>query len=209
MRSSRSNWTSSKAAAMPCQPGIAAGSVLQTRALVTATTLPRPKGLLTRTISSSMKAPIVSCLGQRKWTPVELMLRVTSVIGNSSGCPSTLRRRIGRFRLARGYSRCSGCTPTACVGTRTKRRGCAGWRSGARRRAGTRGASGISCGPAADSRAASAGSSGHDSNGATRFVALIKPSETPLYSRWLWPNKLNNLTDFLDLPRPRLCGAER
>ena len=46
-------------------------------------------------------------------TPDELMSRVTRVIGKSSGRPPMLRSRNGRRRLARGYSRCSGNTPTA------------------------------------------------------------------------------------------------
>jgi hypothetical protein len=58
------------------------------------------------------------------------MSRVTSVIGNSSSWPETLRSFSGSFRLARGYSRCSGCTPTACVGTRMNRRGSSGLKSG-------------------------------------------------------------------------------
>src|SRR2546421_11254927 len=51
------------------------------------------------------------------------MFRVTRVTGNSSATLFTLRSLRGSFKLARGYSRCSGYTPTACVGTRAKRRG--------------------------------------------------------------------------------------
>ncbi len=176
MRSSRSNWTSSKAAAMPYQPGMAAASVRHTCAIVAMTTLPRPKGLRTSTISSSIEAPTGSCLGQRKKTPVELMSRVTRVTGDSSGTPPAPRRRNGRFSVARGYSRCSGSTPTACVGTLTNRRGCVGPvgpSSGATRRVGTRGTSASDCAPATGSRAFAAGLPDHDSNGGTRFVAPI------------------------------------
>src|SRR5258707_13835721 len=66
MWSSRSNWTSSKAAATPYQPGMAAGSVRHICAIVAMTTLPSPRGLLTRTISSSTEVPMGNCLGQRK-----------------------------------------------------------------------------------------------------------------------------------------------
>src|SRR5882724_8307981 len=66
MWSSRSNWTSSKAAATPYQPGMAACSVRHTCAIVAMTTLPSPRGLLTRTISSSTEVPIDNYLGQRK-----------------------------------------------------------------------------------------------------------------------------------------------
>src|SRR5271154_5552074 len=59
-------------------------------------------------------------------------------MGKSSGARLTLRRRKGSFKVARGYSRCSGTTPTAWVGTRTKRRGSVGWRRGATRRVGMR-----------------------------------------------------------------------
>src|SRR5271168_5350935 len=59
-------------------------------------------------------------------------------MGNSSAAPLTLRSRKGSLRVARGYSRCSGTTPTAYVGTRTKRRGSVGWSKGATRSAGTR-----------------------------------------------------------------------
>ena len=63
-----------------------------------ATTLPRPIGRLTRMISSSISVPRVSALGQRKYTPVELMSRVTSVIGNCSGTLLTLRSRNGAVK---------------------------------------------------------------------------------------------------------------
>jgi hypothetical protein len=113
------------------------------------------------------------------------MSRVTRVIGDSSGTPPTARRRRGRFKMARGYSRCSGCTPTACVGTRTNRRGCPGTGSGARRSAGPRGLSGTGCGPRAGSRASANGLGGQDSNRGTHFVALITPSETAIHFRRL------------------------
>jgi len=51
--------------------------------------------------------------GNRKYTPVELISRVTRVIGNSSATWSTLRNLRGSFSVARGYSRSSGSTPTA------------------------------------------------------------------------------------------------
>jgi len=60
--------------------------------------------------------------GTKKIDSRGAMLRVTAL----SEILRALRRHcedaFGRFRLARGYSRCSGCTPTAYVGTRTKRR---------------------------------------------------------------------------------------
>jgi hypothetical protein len=120
--SSRSNFKSSNEAAMPNQPGMFAGSTRRTHAAVTATTFPRPIGRLTRMISSSMAELISRRFGQRKKTPVELMSRVTSVIGKSSGTLPTLRNLSGRRSDARGYSRCSRKTPTACVGIRAKRR---------------------------------------------------------------------------------------
>src|SRR6267154_1647353 len=107
-RSSRSNCTSSNEAAMPYHPGMEAGSWRWTCALVASTTLPWPIGLLTRTTSISIEAPTGSGLGQRKYTPVELISRVTSVTGNSSGVLLILRSRRGSLRVARGYSRCSG-----------------------------------------------------------------------------------------------------
>ena len=79
-------------------------------------------GCFTRTTSSSMAVCAARLRGQRKKTPDELMSRVTRVIGKSSGRPPMLRSRNGRRRLARGYSRCSGNTPTAWVGTRANRR---------------------------------------------------------------------------------------
>src|SRR5260370_13032310 len=194
---------------MPYQPGMAAGSVLQTCAIVTTTTFPSPSGLLTSTISSSIATPSAMCLGHRKWTPVELMLRVTKDIGDSSGTPLAPRRRSGSLRAARGYSRCSGCTPTACVGTRTKRRGCDGTRSGAMLSAGTRDTCESGCGPGAAWQDSTAGLADHDSNGITRFVALISPSRTPLPSRWLRHTKLTCPIDFLELPRPQLRAVER
>lgn len=71
-----------------------------------------------------------------------------------------------------------------------------------RRSTGAQGASGTGRGPGAASPASGAGLAGHDSNGAKRLLAFISPSETPLRSRWLWPNKLNYQTDFLEFPRP-------
>ncbi len=79
--SSRSNSSSSKEAAIPNQPGMAAGSRRVMRALLTMTTLPRPMGRLTRTTSNSTTVPRASLRGHRKKTPVELMSRVTRVIG--------------------------------------------------------------------------------------------------------------------------------
>jgi len=122
MSSSRSNSRSSNDAAIPNHPGMAAGSVRATRALLTMTTFPRPIGRLTSTTSSSMGVCAASWRGHRKKTPDELMSRVTSVIGKSSARPFTLRRRSGSRKLALGYSRCSGNIPTACVGTRANRR---------------------------------------------------------------------------------------
>src|SRR5262250_1745423 len=81
--SSRSNSRSSNDAAIPNQPGMAAGSVRVTRALLTITTLPRPIGLLTKTTSNSIAVCAAKLRGQRKNTPEELMSRVTSVIGKS------------------------------------------------------------------------------------------------------------------------------
>jgi len=136
--------------------------------------------------------------GAEKIDPVELMLRLTRVIGNSSGIPPVLRRRSGRFSVARGYSRCSGSTPMACVGTRRNRRGWLRHRRGARRSAGTC-ASG--CATIAASRVSAAGLASHNSNAVAGFVALIWPSGTPLHCRWQRPNNLNCQTDFLEFPR--------
>jgi len=57
-----------------------------------------------------------------------------------SGSAVDTAQRRGRRRLARGYSRCSGKTPTAWVGTRAKRRTGLSGRNGITRSAGTRGA---------------------------------------------------------------------
>src|SRR5271168_1605553 len=100
------------------------------------------------------------------------MSRVTRVIGNSSRTPPMPRSRNGSFRVARGYSRWSGTTPMAYVGTRTKRRGMVGWSSGATRNEGVRGP-GTGIGPAA----AFARGLLALSIGIERFVALIAPSE--------------------------------
>src|SRR5690242_5127626 len=124
------------------------------------------------------------------------MLRITSVMGWSSGTPLTALRRSGSFSLARGYWRCSGWTPTAWVGTRTNCRGREDRNKGTTRRAGVRGrfsatgsVGGRSCGPAdktsglaatvhcfgAASRGSAALLPGQGSTGNARFVALISP----------------------------------
>src|SRR5215467_7945939 len=79
------------------------------------------------------------------------MLRITKVMGCSSGTPPVALRRKGSFSLARGYWRCSGCTPTAWVGTRTKRRGREDRSRGTTRSAGVRGNS-VTAGSAAFTR---------------------------------------------------------
>jgi hypothetical protein len=180
--SSRSNCTSSNEAATPYHPGTAAGSIRWTRAVVTISTLPCPIGRLTSTISSSISAPRAISFGQRKNTPVELMSRVTSVTGKSSARDTTLRNRKGSLSEARGYSRCSWFTPTACVGTRPKPRGGAGASSGLMRRAGTRtGSAAIFSKEGA--RLALLASFSPDRMRVTRFVALISPPEMPLHCR--------------------------
>src|SRR5579859_3392027 len=124
------------------------------------------------------------------------MLRITSVMECSSGTPATALKRSGSFSFARGYWRCSGCTPTAWVGTRTNCRGREDRNKGTTRRAGVRGrfsatgsTVGRSCGPAGNTSglaatvhclgAASRGSAavlpGQGSTGNARFVALISP----------------------------------
>src|SRR5580693_84188 len=130
-------------------------------------------------------------------------------MGEFSREPAAERRRSGRLSVARGYSRCSGKTPTAWVGTRAKRRGCAGTRSGFSRNAGARGVSGPKLGRSLPAQTSAESSSGQFSNGSARFDAFNVPSETPVHCRWQWPNKLNFQTVFLELPRPHPRGAER
>jgi hypothetical protein len=103
---------------------------------------------------------------------VELISRVTKVMGNLSATPATPRKRNGSFSVARGYSRWSGTTPMACVGTRANRRGIVGCSSGATRRAGVRAAA-----TGADAAAAFARGLFALSNETERFVALMAPSE--------------------------------
>src|SRR5437764_7904440 len=124
------------------------------------------------------------------------MLRITSVTGYFSGTPPTARSRNDSLSLARGCCRCSGCTPTACVGTRTN---CRGWEErskGTTRKAGTRGklltassaarkscdptggTSGpgaATCGAAVTSRSSVADLPSLASTANARFVALISP----------------------------------
>lgn len=196
--SSRSNCMSIKDAAIPYQFGVAAGSARSTCAIVATTTFPRPSGRLTRTISSSIDAPASNGLGHRKYTPVELMSRVTSVTGNSSKTRFTLRSRSGNLSVARGYSRCSGCTPTACVGTRTNCRGCVSRRSGRTRSAGA--CTGIAMGRVAGAGIAACvvavAASLFETNKLARFVALISPPEMLLRRGRSWPNA----TDFSNCP---------
>jgi len=122
------------------------------------------------------------------------MSRVTSVTGKSSGTWLTLRRRNGSFRVARGYSRCSGRTPTACVGTRTKRRGCVSEENESRRKgdvdAGRGAGVGIACGPAASTGHAFATlSSGKGNIRLARFFALISPLRRRDFLTMLWSQK--------------------
>jgi hypothetical protein len=196
--SSRSNCMSVKDAAIPYQLGVAAGSARSTCAIVATTTFPRPSGRLTSTISNTIGTPTSNGLGHRKYTPVELMFRVTSVTGNSSRTRFTLRSRSGSFSVARGYSRCSGCTPNTCVGTRTKRRGCVSRRSGSTCSAGA--CTGIAMGRVAGvgiaARVVAVAASLFKTNKLARFVALISPPEMLLRRRRPWPNG----TDFSNCP---------
>src|SRR5579863_6367042 len=134
--SSRSKAKSSKLAAIPYHPGIFADSTRRTRALEETTTFPYPSGRHTKTISNSISLSIARSFGLRKKTPEELMSRVTSETGYCSTIPLTLLNFRGSFSDALGDSRCSRCTPTACVGTRTNLRGCGDFKSGITRRAG-------------------------------------------------------------------------
>jgi hypothetical protein len=113
-----------------------ADSTRRTRAREETTTFPYPSGRLTKTISSSISHSSESGFGLRKNTPEELMSRVTSETGYCSMIPLTLLNFSGNLSDARGHSRCSRCTPTACVGTRTNLRGCGVCSSGMIRRAG-------------------------------------------------------------------------
>jgi hypothetical protein len=98
------------------------------------------------------------------------------VIGNSSITPSTLRSFNGSLSEARGRSRCSLCTPTACVGTRTNRLGWGFLNSGMTRSVGTRGATGASGTTIGIAAAAVDSVCGDSFSQATaRFVALISP----------------------------------
>jgi len=67
------------------------------------------------------------------------MSLVTSVTGNSSLKPATLRSFSGNFKAARGHSRCSECTPTAWVGTRINPLGCGSRSNGITRNLGAGG----------------------------------------------------------------------
>src|SRR5271167_4779964 len=103
------------------------------------------------------------------------MSRVTSETGKYSTVPETLRKFSGSFSDARGHSRCSRCTPTACVGTRTNRRGCGDLSSGRTRKAGRRGEIGFSgSAGAAPNLAFGSGKKGNSSQ-ASALLALISP----------------------------------
>src|SRR2546423_1771889 len=105
------------------------------------------------------------------------MSRVTNVTGNSSWTLFTLRSFKGRCRVARGYSRCSGWTPTAWVGTRAKRRGAWVLRSTGRK-AGNKSELGAMSGATdAMARASAVAFFATGSKVLARLLALISPSE--------------------------------
>lgn len=70
-----------------------------------------------------MAVPGSKILGARKYTPLELMLRVTNVTGIGSTASPTRVKRKGSDSDARGLLRLSCATPMACVGTRANRFG--------------------------------------------------------------------------------------
>src|SRR5262249_35641375 len=108
----------------------------------------------------------------------------------------------GSFNLARGYCRCSGCTPTACVGTRTNCLGKEGLKRGTTRSTGVRNNTGAVCGSAAASRDFASDLPGQASTGIARLVALISPSETKLHLLLAWAQQITAQTVFLDCPVP-------
>jgi len=119
--------------------------------------------------------------------------------------------------MARGYSRCSGCTPTVCVGTRANRRGWAG--AGAALGAGQGRAV---CPVPVEVRApvhefrrmVLAGQDQMELDVSSRLITPLRDATFVTVTRTglkaaLRPKKLNCEPDFLEFPRPHLCGVER
>src|SRR6266403_4112158 len=100
-RSSLWKVMSSKIAARECQPGSEADSARTMCASVIIRTVPRPSGRSTRQTSISTGVPGSIRCGQRKRTPLELILVVRKVCCSFSRLPATRVKRNARLSLAR------------------------------------------------------------------------------------------------------------
>jgi len=176
-----------------------------TCAMVATTTFRGPGACLpTRSRARSTCQPTTA--GAEKIDPVELMFASDEGNRKFQGTPPVLRRRSGKFSVARGYSPMFWMHAHGVRWHSEETRGCVGPRSGARRRAGTRGAFASGCGPSQlrelprlvgqatiqmEVRASSRSSS---------------PQGCHFNCWWLRPNKLNYQTDFLEFPR-RTCAV--
>src|SRR5271169_3035989 len=109
---------SSKVAARECHPGREAGSARTICASVLILTVPRPNGRSTRQTSISTGVPGSIRWGQRKSTPLELILVVRSGSPMFSLWPATRFTCNGRLSFARAYERRSSGGRTEWVGTR-------------------------------------------------------------------------------------------
>jgi len=135
----------------------------------------RPRGCLPSTISSSIEVPTPNGWGRENRRRVELTSRVTSVIGKFLGTPPVLRRRSADQCWRGGTPDVRDARQRRCVGTRTKRRGSVGTKSGASRRAGNARRIRKWLRSQHSVATSAAGLGGQDSNGTARFVALSSP----------------------------------